>query len=110
MKGSNQCLWAELEERLDGSISESSASLPTSQQPISREFRSLSSLESAQKAMIFKGGISDRKEGPDILPSPSVSLGPPSDEIEPQQLKSRFSCDFSSTRHAKHKQPAQHTG
>ena len=27
MKGSNQCLWAELGERLDGSISESSANL-----------------------------------------------------------------------------------
>ena len=74
--------------------------------PISREFRSLSSPESAQKAMIFKGGISDRKEGPDILQSPSVSLGPPSDEIEPQQLKSRFSCGFGSIRSAK--QPARH--
>ena len=74
--------------------------------PISREFRSLSSPESAQKAMIFKGGISDRKEGLDILPSPLVSLGPPSDEIEPQQLKSRFSCGFGSTRRAK--QPTGH--
>ena len=61
--------------------------------PISREFRSLSSPESAQKAMIFKGGISDRKEGLDILPSPSVSLGPPSDEIELQM--SNLVCSIS---------------
>ena len=62
--------------------------------PISREFRSLSSPESAQKAMIFKGGISDRKEGLDTLPSPSVSLGPPSDEIELQHFISSKLLSF----------------